>query len=59
MKTISVSEAETHFEQILDEVERGETYLITRDGRIFARMSAGPPSGWAAETHTDLSETGS
>jgi len=38
MREILASEAETHLEQLLDEVERGETLVITRDGRAIARL---------------------
>lgn len=37
MQTIQASEAD--FPSILDEVERGETVVITRDGRAIARVS--------------------
>jgi prevent-host-death family protein len=39
MKTIAASEAETHFAAVLDEVEKGETVIVTRDGRPVARVS--------------------
>jgi prevent-host-death family protein len=32
------SEAKTHLPQILDDVERGETVVITRHGRRIARL---------------------
>jgi prevent-host-death family protein len=38
MREIQASEAKMHLPQILDEVERGETVLITRDGRPIARL---------------------
>lgn len=38
MKTIQSSLAKTHFAQLLDEVEKGETVQITRHGRIVARL---------------------
>lgn len=38
MRAIQASEAKTHLPQILDEVERGETVVITRDGRAIARI---------------------
>jgi prevent-host-death family protein len=37
-KTISIEEAEARFESLIDEVEAGEEYLITRDGRPVARL---------------------
>ncbi len=38
MREIQASEAKTHLPQILDEVERGETVIITRHGRPIARL---------------------
>ena len=38
MREIQASEAKTHLPQLLDEVERGETILITRHGRPVARL---------------------
>jgi prevent-host-death family protein len=38
MREIEASEAETHLPQLLDEVERGETLVITRHGRAIARI---------------------
>ena len=35
---ISISEARTHFGQILDRVERGEEFIITRRGKPVARI---------------------
>jgi len=37
-RTIQASEAKTHFLQLLDAVEQGETVLITRHGRPIARL---------------------
>jgi prevent-host-death family protein len=39
MQTIQASEAKTHFLRILDQVERGETIVITRHGKPVARIS--------------------
>ena len=39
MQTIQASEAKTHFLRILDEVERGESIVITRHGKPVARIS--------------------
>jgi prevent-host-death family protein len=44
MRTIQSAEAKTHFSQLLDEVERGETIVITRHGRPIARLVAEPAS---------------
>ena len=38
MREVQASEAKTHLPQILDEVERGETVVITRHGRPIARL---------------------
>ena len=37
-REVRASEAKTHLPQLLDEVERGETIVITRDGRPIARL---------------------
>jgi prevent-host-death family protein len=38
MQTIQASEAKTHFLRILDDVERGESIIITRRGKQVARL---------------------
>lgn len=38
MREIQASEAKTHLPQLLDDVERGETVVITRHGRAIARL---------------------
>jgi prevent-host-death family protein len=38
MQTIQASEAKTKFLSILDEVERGESMIITRHGKPIARI---------------------
>ena len=38
MREIQASEAETHLPQLLDEVEWGETLIVTRHGRAIARI---------------------
>jgi prevent-host-death family protein len=38
MREIQASEAKTHLPQLLDDVERGETVVITRHGRAIARI---------------------
>jgi prevent-host-death family protein len=45
MRTIQASEAKTHFLRILDDVERGESVVITRHGKTVARITP--------ETQTD------
>jgi prevent-host-death family protein len=42
MRTIQASEAKTHFLRILDEVERGESVVITRHGKQVAFISPRP-----------------
>jgi prevent-host-death family protein len=37
-REIQASEAKTHLPRLLDEVERGETIIITRRGRAIARV---------------------
>jgi prevent-host-death family protein len=38
MREVQASEAKVHLPQLLDDVERGETLIITRHGRRIARM---------------------
>ena len=38
MREIQASEAKVHLLQLLDEVEKGETLIITRHGRPIARL---------------------
>jgi prevent-host-death family protein len=38
MREIQASEAKTHLTQLLDDVERGQTIVITRPGRAIARI---------------------
>lgn len=38
MREIQASKAKAHLSRILDEVERGETVIITRHGRAIARI---------------------
>lgn len=38
MREIQASDAKTHLPQLLDDVERGETIIITRHGRPIARL---------------------
>ncbi len=50
MREIQSSDAKVHLAQILDDVERGETVVITRHGRAIARI--------VPETHERLTEIG-
>ncbi len=43
MREIQASEAKTHFPKLLDAVERGETFIITRHGRAVARLTPEAP----------------
>jgi prevent-host-death family protein len=38
MRQIQASEAKAHLPQLLDDVEQGETLIITRHGRCIARI---------------------
>jgi prevent-host-death family protein len=38
MREIQASEAKAHLSQLLDDVEHGETIIITRHGRAIARL---------------------
>lgn len=38
MREIQASEAKTHLPKLLNDVERGETVVITRHGRPIARL---------------------
>jgi prevent-host-death family protein len=38
MREVRASDAKTHLPRLLDEVERGETIVITRHGRPIARI---------------------
>lgn len=38
MREIQASDAKAHLPQLLDDVERGETLIITRHGRPIARL---------------------
>ena len=38
MREIQASEAKTHLPRFLDDVERGETLIVTRHGRRIARI---------------------
>ena len=42
IREIQASETKTHLLQILDEVERGETVIITRHGRPIALLTRPP-----------------
>jgi prevent-host-death family protein len=48
MREVQSSEAKTHLPQLLDDVERGETIVITRHGRPIARLVPNEDSRRAA-----------
>lgn len=47
MKHIQASEAKAKFSELLDQVERGETIVITRHGKTIARLT--PPDAENAD----------
>jgi prevent-host-death family protein len=42
MREVQASRAKTHLRDLLDEVERGETFIIIRRGRPIARIVPEP-----------------
>lgn len=44
MQFIGASEARTHFPRLLDAVERGEVFTITKRGRPVARLMPSVPA---------------
>lgn len=38
MQTVGVFEAKTHFSALLDKVEKGEQIVITKHGRVVAKL---------------------
>ena len=52
MREIQASEAQVHFSQLLDDVEGGETLVVTRHGRRVARVT--PELDWWQEAMTRL-----
>ena len=40
---VNIHEAKTHLSRILEEVERGETYIISRNGTPIAELRRRPP----------------
>jgi antitoxin (DNA-binding transcriptional repressor) of toxin-antitoxin stability system len=43
MRHIQASEAEAKFDELLDQVENGETVAITRNGKVIAVFGPGEP----------------
>jgi prevent-host-death family protein len=44
MSTISVAEAKAHLSELLDRVEAGEEVVITRRGKVIARLCSVVPA---------------
>jgi antitoxin (DNA-binding transcriptional repressor) of toxin-antitoxin stability system len=44
MKTVNIHEAKTHLSRILEEVEHGEVYIISRNGVPVAELRARRPA---------------
>jgi len=42
MKVVNTHEAKTHLSRILEEVEQGETYIISRNGKPIAELRKRP-----------------
>lgn len=42
MKSVSTHEAKTHLSRILEEVSKGEVYVITRNGKPVAELRSRP-----------------
>ncbi len=55
MRTIQASEAKTHLPQLLDDVERGATLIVTRHGRAIGRLVP-EQSGRQAESDEAIRE---
>jgi prevent-host-death family protein len=52
MKTIGAFDAKTHLSDLLDQVERGDSFLITKRGRPMATLS--PVSGLKGQGPRDI-----
>jgi prevent-host-death family protein len=52
--TVGAYEAKTHLSSLLDRVEKGESVMITRNGRPVARLV---PAETARPTPAEISET--
>lgn len=50
MKTLTSTQVSRNFSAVLDEVDRGETVVITRDGRELAILTPVPSANGAAVT---------
>ncbi|MEW5887452.1 MAG: type II toxin-antitoxin system prevent-host-death family antitoxin [Pseudomonadota bacterium] len=45
MRTIGASDAKNHFSKLLEEVEKGGEFVITRHGKPIARLIPAEPAG--------------
>ena len=54
MKSVSTHEAKTHLSRILDEVSKGQVYIITRNGKPIAELRSRPKAK-RSEAHPILS----
>ena len=54
MKSVSTHEAKTHLSRILEEVSKGEVYVITRNGKPIAELR-GRSKAKRSEPHPVLS----
>ena len=50
METIGSYQAKTHLPQLLERVEHGEAFTITRDGRAVARLVPATPGTARSDT---------
>ena len=55
MREVGTFEAKTHLSALLDDVARGETIVITKRGRVVARLT--PPEAPARETAVAAART--
>jgi len=56
MKRLGAYEAKTHLARVLDEVERGETFAITKHGRVVAVLA--PAAGQGREMAVERAISG-
>ena len=52
METIGSYHAKTHLPQLLERVEHGEAFTITRHGRVVARLVPATPNGVRSDNAT-------
>lgn len=54
MREVQVSEAQGRLNELLGEVERGESVVITREGRPIARLVPEPPARRREDVLADI-----